>query len=194
MKNEIEAKFVNIDINSMRRQLDAVGADLVHPLRSMKRVTIDNPAMKQKGAFLRVRDEGDKTTMTYKQFDALSLDGVKEIDVEVSNFNDTVALLSAAGLPYSSLQESRRETWSLNNVEIVIDEWPWLNPYIEIEGPNENSVISTAKRLGFDWNEAIFGDVMAAYRMQYPHLDLSDTIGNIPNVRFNDPLPDLFKQ
>lgn len=193
MKNEIEAKFVDITIDAMRKQLKELGAELVQPMRSMKRVTIDSPAMKQKEAFLRVRDEGDKTTMTYKQFDTLSLDGVKEIEVTVSDFDTTIALLAEAGLPYGSLQESRRETWNLEGVEIVIDEWPWLNPYVEIEGPTEEAVISTAEKLGFDWDKAIFGDVMAAYRVQYPHLSLNDTVGNLPNVRFDDPLPDLLK-
>lgn len=28
---------------------------------------------------------------------------------------------------------------------------------------------------------------------QYPHLGLKDTIGNVVEVKFNDPLPDLFK-
>ena len=193
MKNEIEAKFVNIEVDTMRLKLTDLGAELTLPMRDMKRVTIDTPELKSKDAFIRVRDEGNKTTLTYKQFDALSLDGVKEIEVTVSDFDTTVALLEQAGLPYRSLQESRRETWRLNNVEIVIDEWPWLDPYIEIEGPDEESVISTAEQLGFDWNDAIFGDVMAAYRVQYPHLALVDTVGNIPIVRFGDPLPELLK-
>lgn len=193
MKNEIEAKFVNIDIDDIRDKLRALGATLVQPLRDMRRVTIDSPTMQAKNAFLRVRDEGNKTTLTYKQFNALSIDGVKEVEVEVSNFDNTIILLAEVGLAHSSSQESRRETWSLNNVEIVIDEWPWLNPYIEIEGPNETKVIDTARKLGFDWNKAIFGDVMAAYRAQYPHLTPSDTIGAIPVVRFSDPLPDLLK-
>lgn len=192
MKNEIEAKFVDIDIDRMRDKLQAAGAELVYPMRAMKRVTIETLGMKQKGAFVRVRDEGDKTTLTYKQFDALSLDGVRETEVSVSDFDSTVRLLAEAGLPYGSLQESRRETWRLGDVEVVIDEWPWLRPYLEIEGPDEQSVMDAAEKLGFSWGEAVFGDVMAAYRVQYPHLALDDTIGNLANVRFGDPLPDMF--
>lgn len=193
MKNEIEAKFVNVDIDEMRHKLSNLDAKLIHSMRDMKRVTIDTPDMKKKNAFVRVRDEGNKTTLTYKQFDALSLDGVKEVEVIVDDFDTTIALLAELGLPYGSLQESRRETWNLDDVEIVIDEWPWLNPYIEIEGPSEASVRDVATRLEFSWNDAVFGDVMAAYRMQYPHLGLNDTVGNLPHVRFNDPLPDLLK-
>ncbi|MFZ1301169.1 MAG: class IV adenylate cyclase [Candidatus Microsaccharimonas sp.] len=193
MKNEIEAKFTNVNIDEIRQKLAVAGGVLIHPMRDFKRVTIDSPELKAKDAFVRVRDEGNKTTLTYKQFDKLSLDGVKEIEVVVSDFDTTVDLFRAVGLPHGSLQESRRETWELDDAEVVIDQWPWLNTYIEIEGPTEDSVINTAKKLGFEWEEAIFGDVMAAYRVQYPHLTLKDTVGNLENVRFDDPLPDMFK-
>ena len=102
MKNEIEAKFVNIDIDDIRDKLRALGATLVQPLRDMRRVTIDSPTMQAKNAFLRVRDEGNKTTLTYKQFNALSIDGVKEVEVEVSNFDNTIILLAEVGLAHSS--------------------------------------------------------------------------------------------
>ena len=193
MKSEIEAKFVNVGIAYIRSKLESIGAILIQPMRDMQRVTIDTPDLKKKDAFVRIRNEGDKTTITYKQFNSLTIDGVKEIEVTVSDFDDAVALFKEAGLVYGSLQESRRETWKLGEVEIVIDEWHWLNPYIEIEGPSEELVVSTSEKLGFNWTDAIFGDVMAAYRVQYPHLGMDDTVGNLPEVRFNDPLPELLK-
>lgn len=193
MKSEIEAKFLNVDFDDIRQKLTELGGRLVTPMRLMRRVTIDNPEMKAKEAFLRVRDEGNKITITYKQFDALTLDGVKEIEITTNSFDDAVALLDAAGLPHRSLQESKRETWTIGDVEIVLDEWPWLNPYIEIEAPTEELVKQTAVGLGFDWGAAVFGDVMSAYQVQYPHLGPRDTVGNIPVVKFGDPLPELLK-
>lgn len=96
-------------------------------------------------------------------------------------------------MPHRSIQESRRETWQLGDVEIMLDEWPWLKPYIEIEGPSEEQVRVVATQLGLDWNQAVFGDVMAAYRAEYPHLSEKDTVGNISEVRFSDPVPELLK-
>lgn len=193
MKVEYEAKFLNVDIDNMRQRLKKTGAKLEKPMHLMRRVTIDNPDMKRKGAFLRVRDEGDRVTMTYKQFDTLSVDGAKEHEVIVSDFEETVALLAAAGLPHGSFQESKREIWRLGDVEIVIDEWPWLNPYIEVESTSVQMVRDFSEQLGLDWSDAVFGDVMAAYRAQYPHLKETDTVGNIPEVRFGDPLPELLQ-
>ncbi len=194
MKIEYEAKFVNINTLEIRQKLQCLGGLLEKPERLMRRVTIDSPEMKQNKGYLRVRDEGDCVTMTYKQFDKLSVDGAKEHEVNVDNFEETIAILEATGLPYTSFQESKRETWRLGDAEIVIDEWPWLAPYIEIEANDEHVVRETAEALGLSWGDAIFGDVMAAYRAQYPHLTPFDTIASIQNVTFDSPLPDMLKK
>ena len=193
METEIEAKFTQIDIADIRAKLRGIGAICHQPMRDMKRVTIDSPEMKAKNAFVRIRDQGDKIVATYKQFDSLTLHGAQEIEIEVNDFDKTVKLFAAVGRPHFSNQESRRETWKLGEVEIVIDEWPWLDPYIEIEGPNEQSVKTVAADLKLDWGKAIFGDIMSAYKVQYPHIGPRDTIGNLPEVKFGAPLPDIFK-
>ena len=194
MQTEVEAKFLDIDHDEIRKKLVSIGAVCEKPMRLMRRVIIDNDFMKDgKDAFLRVRDEGDRVVMTYKQFDELSVDGAKEIEVIVNSFDDTVLLLAQIGMPYNSFQESKRETWKHGDVEVVLDEWPWLKPYIEIEGPSEVSLKEVVNKLGLDWSSAVFGDVMAAYRAQYSHLSLTDTVGTISVVKFNDPLPALFK-
>lgn len=193
MKTEYEVKFLAIDVEEIRERLKANGAILVKPMRTMKRVTIDSPAMKLKNAFVRVRDEGDRTTLTYKQFDELSVDGAKEFEVTISDFDETVQLLAAAGLPHKSYQETRRETWELDHVEFMIDEWPWLEPYIEIEADSEGAVRAMAERLGFEWSDAVFGDVMVAYRAQYPHLTIKQTVGDVDEMTFEGPMPDMFK-
>jgi adenylate cyclase class 2 len=195
MTTEFEAKFCNVDHDEVRGKLKELGAKLVHPMRLMQRVTIDNDFMKTgKDAFIRIRNQGDKTTITYKQFDDLSVDGAKEIEVEVDDFENAVSLFAEAGLPHRSFQESKRETWELDDCMIELDEWPWLNPYIEIEGQNSDEVKNAAIKLGYEWDDAVFGDVMAAYRVQYPHLTEKDTVGNIESVRFGDELPKLFKK
>ena len=194
MKTEFEAKFINVDLISSRKQLKKIGAKQTQKMRTMRRAIIENSVMKQKNAFLRVRDEGNKVTLTYKQFNDLSVDGAKEYEVVVSDFQETIDLLKVAGLPYRSFQESKRETWELDGAEIALDEWPWLNPYVEIEGDSEPHVRNVSEQLGFDWIDAVFGDVMAAYRSQYPHLTEEDTVGNLLEVKFGDPLPELLKK
>lgn len=193
MKNEYELKFLKINKEEIRRKLVSVDATLLKPMRDMKRAVIDSPLIVEKDAFIRIRDEGDKCTLTYKEFIHDGSEEVVEIETKVDSYENTVALFTAAGLSPRSTQESRRETWMLNECEIVIDEWPWIDPYIEIEGPDHDKIQTTAEIIGFDLTEAKKGDVMVAYRQEYPHLTINDTIATLPHVRFKDPLPDLLK-
>lgn len=192
MQSEIEAKFLNVNHDDIRQRLTELGGICEQPMRMMRRVTIETSDLVQKNAYVRIRDEGHRVTMTYKQFNELSIDGAKEIEIIVSSFENALLLLDAAGLPAQSYQESKRETWQLGSAEVVLDEWPWLAPYIEIEATDESIVKSAAGQLGFDWENAVFGDVMTAYRAQYPHLSETDTVGRIPEVKFDDPLPGMF--
>jgi len=94
---------------------------------------------------------------------------------------------------HGSFQESRRETWEFDGATIELDEWPWLDPYVEIEGLREEDVKGAAKKLGLEWDNAIFGDVMAAYRTQYPHLRPQDTVGSLAEVKFGGEPPEFLK-
>lgn len=133
MKTEIEAKFVKLDIDDVRARLEQAGATLGQPMRMMRRQTFD-PVSDSAHRYVRgLRDEGDKVTMTYKQFDDMGLHGAKEIEIVVSDFEDARSILIQAGLHAKSYQETRRETWMLDGAEVVIDEWPWIKPFIEIE-------------------------------------------------------------
>lgn len=191
MNTEVEAKFLNAAFDAVRKKLRDTGAECTHPMRVMKRAIIDHPI--HTNAFLRVRDEGDRVTLTYKQFDSLSVSGAKEIETEVASFDAAIRIFEAMNMVIRSVQESKRETWQLDNAEIVLDEWPWLKPYIEIEAPDALTVQQTAETLGFNWYDAVFGDVMAAYRAEYPHLSPDDTIATLPEVRFGAPLPGMLK-
>lgn len=192
MKTEIEVKFLSIDIADMRERLKRAGATLQQPMRLMRRQvfylvdrTIDG--------YVRVRDEGDKVTMTYKQFDEIGLHGAKEIEVVVSDFENARDILQSSGLIPKSYQETRRETWLHNGTEVVIDEWPWLDSYIEIEGESEDAVRTTAAELEFDWNDAVFGAVTQAYRHQYEDLPDGFIMDDLPEIKFDLPLPDRLK-
>lgn len=193
MKNEIEAKFLDVDFDALRARLRAAGAVCEKPMRLMRRVMFNNPEMKVRHSWVRVRDEGDKVTAAYKQIDEPSANGVFEVETRVEDFDAMVQIFKQIGIGGGSFQESKRETWRLNSVEIMLDEWPWLKPYIEIEGKSEAAIRAAAEELGFDYAHAKFGNVMAAYRAQYPYLKHGDTVGNLPEVKFGAPLPDMFK-
>ena len=191
MKTEIEVKFINITIDTIQQRLVAAGAVCEQPMRLMRRALMETPDMAAKDAFLRLRDEGNKVTLTYKQHLKTGIEAANEIDTTVDDFDVAKSLLEASGMIFHTYQESRRETWKLRDVEVVIDEWPWMPPYIEIEGDNEASIREAAAILGFSWDEAVFGGVDVVYRIVYPAMSVRGVI-DIPLVRFDDPVPQEF--
>lgn len=141
---EIEVKFLNINPAEIQKKLEAVGAKKVGEYFYRRRV-FDYPdwRLDEKGAWLRVRDEGDKVTLSFKQRLGMkahdgseSDEGTKEIEVEVNDFEKTCTLLFEAGLIEKHYAENKRIRWTKENVEFDIDTWPELEPYLEIEAPS----------------------------------------------------------
>jgi len=80
MQIEYEATFPNINKNKVRQKLKQAGAKLVRPEFLQKRVTFNLPKGYSKNhSWLRVRDEGDKVTMSYKLIDGDKIENQKEI-------------------------------------------------------------------------------------------------------------------
>ena len=195
MKSEIEVKFLDISIDEIRDRLRAAGAHLENPMRLMRRALIEEAHHVLENSFIRIRDEGDKTTLTFKRRtkpDGTStIDSTKEIETTVGDFDTAVEIFAEAGWKYMTLQESRRETWLLDGAEVVIDEWPWIQPYIEIEAESEVIVRSVAAKLGRDWNDAIFGSVDVIYQRDFPKMSVRGII-DVKDARFGDPVPEQF--
>lgn len=152
MKIEYEAKFLVPDVEVFRAMLKEKGAECVQPERLMRRWIAGSEY--EHGKWLRLRDEGNKVTLTFKDRSVRSVDGTKEVEVTVSNFDDTLKILKLVGIKKKGYQENKRESWQLNGVEVEIDTWPGVEPFVEIEGKTELEVKRTAEALGFDWNNA----------------------------------------
>ena len=88
----------------------------------MKRIVFELPTGHDiPGGWLRVRDEGDKITMSLKVVDGNKIENQKEIQIVIDNFSEDVSLLENLGAKRKAFQESRRELWLLYDVEITID-------------------------------------------------------------------------
>lgn len=169
MQIELEAKFLDVDVKKLRALLAEKGAALVHPERLMRRKNFDYPDMRLEkiGGWVRVRDEGDKVTLAYKQLADRTLTGTKEVSLTVEDFDTISHLLSVIGLENKSFQETKRERWEYNGIEVTIDTWPWIPTFVELEGISEEKLRETAQQLSFDWSNALHGSVEIAYQAYY---------------------------
>lgn len=184
MKTEIEAKFLDINVDELRKKLQSIGASQVQSERLMKRRILDFPdgRLDKIGGWVRVRNEGDRTTLSYKQQNDDSLHGTKEINIVVSDLGETSDLLKAIGLSEKSYQETKRESWVLDGTEIEIDTWPWVPSFVEVESPDEESLNKVLEQLDLKLENAFHGGVAVVYRQYY---DISeDEVNNMNAITF----------
>lgn len=189
METELEAKWLNIDKPSLRKTLLAAGATLVVPERLMSRRVFDyeDNRLEKIGGWVRVRDEGDKITMSYKQLNDRTLHGTKEVTIDVSDFQTACKLLESVGLVSYSFQETKRESWKLGDVEVELDTWPWIPSFVELEAKTEESLRGAAKSLNLHYADALHGSVETAYQAVY---DVSEEeVDSWAEIRFID-VPD----
>ena len=188
MQTEYEATFINIDKDEMREKLKKAEAVLIKPEILMKRYTFRLPEGHDRpGAFTRIRDEGDKITMSFKIVErggTIKIDEQKEICLTINNFDNGVEFLKAIGCQVKAYQESKREIWQIGKTEICIDEWPFLEPFVEIEGESEEIIKEVSEKLSFDYTQALFCAVSLIYAKKY---GVQEKIinNNIPKITFD---------
>jgi adenylate cyclase class 2 len=185
MHPEIEGKWLNIDLDEMRERLRAAGVRLEQPERRMTRSVFDFPdgRLNQKNGWARVRDEGDKITMSYKQLNDRSATGTHEVNLTVDNYENACHFLQELGLEQQATQQTSRESWKLGDVEIELDTWPWIPSFIEIEAESEELLRVTAEKLGLDYAQVLHGSVEIVYQAVY---DVTEAeVDAWPDIRFS---------
>ena len=185
MKIEYEATFENIDKDEIRARLKTAGAKMIYPEFLMKRYVWHFPKGHEVyGGWVRVRQEADKITMSVKIVaDNKKIEDQKELCVEVSSFEIARDIINSLGCQERAYQESRRELWHLDGAEVTIDEWPFLEPFVEIEAQSEKIVRAVAKKLNFDYNQALFGSVDFQYADRY-NISQEQVNERTPNITF----------
>ena len=151
---EIEAQFALRHLAGVRQSLLGLGARLQAPRLLEKNLRFDTPdkSLTQTGTVLRLRQ--DRTVhLTYK-VPGPSPEVRQEIEFEVDNFGAARAFLEALGFESILYYEKYREVFSLELVDVMLDELPF-GCFVEIEGHALSDIVETARRLALDWERRI---------------------------------------
>lgn len=168
MEIEYEATFTDINKDDIRERLKKINAELIKPEFLQKRVVFNLPkGHERSGGWLRVRDEEDQITMSLKIVDGDKIQDQKEIQLKIDSFEDARQFLINIGAEEKAFQESKRELWKIDGVEVTIDEWPFLEPFVEVEGKSEVDVKKISEKLNFDYYKAKFCSVDMLYHEKY---------------------------
>lgn len=170
MKTEYEIRILEIDKEEMIKRLENLGAKKVGEYEQKRYVYDLRPV--EKGKWIRLRTNGLNTTLTYKDIVSNTIDGTKEIEIEVDDFEKTNEFLEKIGFKNRGYQENKRIQYILNNVEIDIDSWPMIKDYMEIEGMKEKDVLNMIKTLNIDESKVTTLNCDDIYKKIY-NIDIS---------------------
>ena len=161
---EIEVKFLIRDIGKTRRALMRLGAVQESPRTYEKNIVFDNPwhGLARQGKLLRLRQDAG-ARITFKGQSPLQLGSEvrvrEEIEVDVGDFDKTAAILTKIGFEKQVVYEKYRETFSLRNIEVVLDEMPF-GDFLELEG-SEDGIRSAADALHLQWENRLIDNYLA---------------------------------
>ena len=170
MKTEYEIRVLEINKEEMVKRLEKLGAILKGNFKQKRYVYDLKPA--ENGKWIRLRTNGKVTTLTYKDIVSNTIDGTKEVEIEVEDFDKANEFLEKIGFINRSYQENERMQFILNNVEIDIDSWPMIPTYMEIEGESEEEVLNMKRVLNIDESNVTTLNCDDIYRQIYK-IDIS---------------------
>lgn len=161
MKTEYEIRILEIDHDEMIKKLEELGAEFKFSAMQKRYVYDFNPV--EPNRWIRLRTNGKTTTLTIKDVTAKTIDGTKEQEVEVSDFDEMNTILESLGYKSRGYQENKRTQYVLDGVEIDLDSWPLIPEYMEIEGKDSYEVMKVLSKLGIDKEQTTALDVASIY-------------------------------
>lgn len=161
MNTEYEVRVLEINHDEMVKKLESLGAEFKFSALQQRLVYDLKPKCDNK--WIRLRTNGTTSTITIKDIEAKTVDGTKELEIEVSDFEKANEILEVLGYHNRGFQQNKRTQYILDGVEIDLDRWPLIPEYMEIEGESEEAVYNCLDKLGIDKNEIVTLDVASIY-------------------------------
>jgi adenylate cyclase, class 2 len=181
MAIEIEKKFrlTEDQRELVLKRLEKIGARFRRE-EFEENTLYDGNALVKEESILRLRRIGKTAILTFKQRlpATTAIKRRREDETRVDDPEAMDAILDALGFTRTLVYEKRRQTWSLGNAEITIDELPF-GYFMEIEG-SEDEIRETEQRLDIKGLRGV--------HTTYPQLSrkYGKQFGNVIEARFEE--------
>ncbi len=179
METEYEVRILEIDKEEIIKKLEKLGATKIKEMYYKRYVYEMMP--KKHNEWIRLRTDGEETTITYKKiYEEKTIEGTKELEIKVDDFEKSKELLEIMGHSIKGYQENKRIRYMLDDIEFDIDSWPMIPTYLEIEGKNEQKILDIIDKLDIDKSKMTFLNCGTIYKEIY-----GINIDNIKSISFD---------
>ena len=151
---EIEAKLKVNSLPEIERKLNELGAEFVaEQLQTDYHFDDSNAILTKTDRCLRLRRQSvagrERYYLTFKGAKEKSnFKKRQEIEIEIIEAKSAQKLLSALGYEKVLVIEKKRRLWHLCGCYIALDQLPLLGAFVEIEGPDDETIADMQKSLG----------------------------------------------
>jgi len=162
---EREVKFYIRDKAAMERRLIEMSAKLVRERTFELNLRFDTrfKRLSRRHRLLRLR-KNHSAFLTYKGRSQV-FEGVfsrQEIEFEVGDFEAARRLIEAIGFRIVVIYEKFRTTYTLDDLEITIDELPY-GDFVEIEGETVQQIRDLAAKLNLNGDNAVLNNYLGLF-------------------------------
>ena len=157
-REEIEAVYLDINKEEIEKELRAIGAEKTGDI-FYRHSSYDYPDLRldKDNSWIRLRDEGDKIILAFKkrlgvtsQDGSTNDEGMEEIELEVSSYEETAHFLKKIGMVEKHEAEKKRSRWQKGEITFDIDTWPSIPTLLEIEAPSWDEIDNAARLLNLN--------------------------------------------
>ena len=145
MPLEYEYRYFDFDKKQILKLLEENGG--IQKGHYLFRVMIFTHPL-DKTSVIRIRDEGYRITMTYKE--NTNKEFQNENEVIINNFDQGVNIFLGLGCKKKYYFEKMREIWEIKNTEIVFDISPGLTEIMEIESKSNKELLEIVSLLNLN--------------------------------------------
>jgi len=169
---EFEIKFLEVDVPELEKKLLEIGANKVGEYE-YNIVLFDYPdfRMDKDNSWFKLRTDGKESTLTYKKRMGVKSndgsvpdDGMKEVEIIVSDYKKTFELLKSIGLVVKREMKKKRIRYQKGNAVFDIDFWPQIPPYLEVESNSFKEAEEASRELGFDLTKGLICSSQEVYK------------------------------
>ena len=176
---EYEIRTLNIDFIEIINHIETNGGILNDVYYQQRYVYYFTPH--QEGRWIRLRSNGNVTTLTIKEIINNKIDGTQEEEIIVSDFEATNRILNKLGFISHGFQENFRIEYRLGEVTLDIDKWAMIPPLLEIEGRSKDDVYAIVNLLKIEHQKLTTIDIKTIFREKY-----NINLDSIPHLSFNE--------